>query len=105
VVRTKSAAALLDAVIPPHPPPSPPQGAGSRVFYETLYAEKPKSYVPPLPRPAASFQVPRVRCPPSLLRSDLALVWLIEHGCFSQEKHSELAGEYEKARIRLAARK
>lgn len=51
------------------------QGAGERVFYETLLKEKPES--------------------------DIALVWAIEHGTLSKDEAAKRYQEYEKAKQRL----
>lgn len=55
------------------------QGAGDRVFYDSLFKEKGES-------------------------SDLAVVWCIEHGVFSKDKAKSMTTKYLKAKERLRSR-
>ena len=55
--------------------PTPSPGAGPRVFYESCFKENPKS--------------------------NMSLVWLIEHGVFSAEEAQKRKGAFEKAKLAM----
>jgi hypothetical protein len=52
--------------------PTPPPGAGDRVFYESLFREKPSS--------------------------EMALIWCIEHGVLSEEEAQRVFPRYTQAK-------
>ncbi|KAA0151485.1 hypothetical protein FNF27_08067 [Cafeteria roenbergensis] len=57
--------------------PTPSPGSGDRVFYESLYKENPAS--------------------------NMAVVWMVEHGVFSKDVAQAMAPRYEEAKLAMKA--